>query len=116
MLNNILRNAINFTDEGGLYLATMERGNGELEIFITDTGTGMTEEDFIAIFEPFRQADNSLSRNYEGTGLDVSIKRACCSSMAQGWKFGRNPGPGRRRLSSFRPAACSARLHPLRGK
>ena len=64
MLNNILRNAINFTDEGAIYLATMERSNGELEISITDTGVGMTEEDVIAICEPFWQADNNLSPNH----------------------------------------------------
>ncbi|MGB0631611.1 MAG: hybrid sensor histidine kinase/response regulator [Alphaproteobacteria bacterium] len=76
VLNNILLNAINFTDQGGVYVATIVRSNGELEISIPDTGIGMTEEDVVAIFEPFRQADTSLARKHEGTGLGVSITKA----------------------------------------
>ena len=76
VLNNVMLNAINFTDDGGVYVATVERGNGELEISITDTGIGMTAEEVVAIFEPFQQADTSLARKHEGTGLGVSITRA----------------------------------------
>ena len=94
VLNNILRNAINFTDEGGIYLATMERSNGDLEISITDTGIGMTEEDVIAIFEPFRQADNSLSRNHEGTGLGVSITKALLQLHGGRLEIRSEPGTG----------------------
>jgi two-component system cell cycle sensor histidine kinase PleC len=94
VLNNILRNAINFTDECGIYLATMERSNGDLEISITDTGIGMTKEDVIAIFEPFRQADNSLSRNHEGTGLGVSITRALQQLHGGRLEIRSEPGTG----------------------
>ena len=76
VLNNILLNAINFTDEGGVYLTTVERKNGELEISITDAAIGMTGEEVTAIFEPLQQSDNSLSRKHEGTGLDVLITKA----------------------------------------
>ena len=76
ILNNMMTNAVNFTDSGGIYIAVMLRDGGDLELSITDTGIGMTPEEAVAILEPFQQADNSLSRKHEGTGLGVSITKA----------------------------------------
>ena len=74
----ILLNANNFTDEGGVYLATVERNSDELEIPITNTGIGiaMTSEKVIAIFELLEQADNSLSKSTKARGSAyLSLRR-----------------------------------------
>ena len=94
VLNNIMLNAINFTEEGGVYVATVERGNGELEISITDTGIGMTPEEVVSIFEPFQQADNSLARKHEGTGLGVSITKALLQLHDGRLEIKSDPGVG----------------------
>lgn len=76
VVGNVVSNAIKFTQDGGIYISAMRRLSGEMEIGVTDTGLGMTDEDVQAIIEPFRQADNSLSRNQEGSGLGVPLAKA----------------------------------------
>ena len=94
VLNNIMLNAINFTDTGGVYVATVERGNGELEISMTDTGIGMNQDEVVATFEPFQQADNSLARKHEGTGLGVSITKALLQLHGGTLEIKSEPGVG----------------------
>lgn len=60
-IGNIVSNAIKFTQDGGVYVSAMRRPSGDIEIAVTDTGVGMTQEEALAIIEPFRQADTSLS-------------------------------------------------------
>lgn len=76
IVGNVVSNAIKFTQDGGIYISAMRRQTGDMEIGVTDTGLGMTDEEVQAIFEPFRQADNSLSRNQEGSGLGVPLAKA----------------------------------------
>lgn len=76
VVGNVVSNAIKFTQDGGIYISAMRRLSGEMEIGVTDTGLGMTDDDVQAIIEPFRQADNSLSRNQEGSGLGVPLAKA----------------------------------------
>lgn len=75
-IGNIVSNAIKFTLNGGIYISALRRPTGAVEIAITDTGVGMTDEEILAIIEPFRQADTSLSRNQEGSGLGVPLAKA----------------------------------------
>ena len=75
-IGNIVSNAIKFTPEGGIYVSALRRPAGEVEIAVTDTGVGMTGEEIHAIIEPFRQADTSLSRTQEGSGLGVPLAKA----------------------------------------
>lgn len=79
VVGNIVSNAIKFTQSGGIYISATCRTNGNLEIGVTDTGLGMTPQEVLAIMEPFRQADNSLSRNQEGSGLGVPLAKALLS-------------------------------------
>jgi signal transduction histidine kinase len=46
-----------------------------IEISVSDTGIGIRPEDLDCIFRPFEQADNSLSRRFQGTGLGLSLTR-----------------------------------------
>lgn len=69
---NLLSNAIKFTPEGTVNLCIRHLGQ-QWQIEVTDTGIGIADYDKDIIFEKFRQADGSSSRQYGGTGLGLSI-------------------------------------------
>ncbi|MDX1736989.1 MAG: PAS domain-containing sensor histidine kinase [Alphaproteobacteria bacterium] len=74
ILLNILSNAVKFTERGGtITISIHENKNKELEIEIKDTGIGIAEEDIPLVLQPFGQADTSLTRQVEGTGLGLSL-------------------------------------------
>jgi len=77
VLNNLLGNAIKFTDAGriGLGAAVSREAAGSIELRFTvhDTGIGISENDQTRIFERFVQADTSSTRKYGGTGLGLAI-------------------------------------------
>ncbi|WP_299073615.1 hybrid sensor histidine kinase/response regulator [uncultured Paraglaciecola sp.] len=77
ILNNLLGNAIKFTDQGFISLSAygnrLEHGIYELVFKIEDTGIGISREDQRKLFAAFSQVDNALSRSYQGTGLGLVI-------------------------------------------
>ena len=75
ILINLVENAIKFTTSGFIKFGYEKKANW-LEFFVKDTGTGVTREQKDSIFERFRQGSESLSRNYEGAGLGLSISKA----------------------------------------
>ncbi len=79
VLNNILSNALKFTEHGHININTAiaERTDDSVivEITISDTGIGISESRIKTIFEPFEQADAAISRKYGGTGLGLTISK-----------------------------------------
>ncbi len=75
ILTNIVKNAIKFTNEGFIEFGCIKKGKF-LEFYVKDTGVGISQEHKRLIFERFRQGSESLSRNYEGAGLGLSISKA----------------------------------------
>jgi signal transduction histidine kinase len=75
VLLNLLSNAVKFTPEGGRISLKAARGDGVVEIAVTDTGTGIAPEDQAAIFEEFRQVGSDEIRKQEGTGLGLTLAR-----------------------------------------
>lgn len=77
ILNNLVSNALKFTDEGGIHIhATSEKQEGSkvwLRLDVEDTGIGISAENQDALFEPFSQAELSTTRKYGGTGLGLAI-------------------------------------------
>lgn len=73
VLNNLLENAIKYTDEGGSVAIRAARENGAVEVRVEDTGTGIPPADLPHIFERFYRADKSRTRELGGTGLGLSI-------------------------------------------
>jgi signal transduction histidine kinase len=73
---NLLTNAIKFTPQGAVKVSvTSADENRELRIAVSDTGIGIAAHDHDKVFEDFRQADNSVTREYGGAGLGLAICR-----------------------------------------
>lgn len=86
VLTNLANNAIKFTDSNttrrGKVSIHAERGAGEQVIFtVRDNGIGMAPEVVERVFQPFNQADTSITRRYGGTGLGLSICKALTELM-----------------------------------
>ena len=73
ILLNLLSNAVKFSHEGGTVTVAMKRQGMSINISVTDSGIGMSEDAISRIGEPFFQVQDGLSRRYEGTGLGLSI-------------------------------------------
>lgn len=70
---NLISNAIKFSNPNGvIYVNVIEKGN-VVEISVKDTGEGIEKKHLELIFQRFYQADKSLSRNTEGTGIGLSL-------------------------------------------
>lgn len=79
ILLNLTSNAVKFTTRGRIALRVFRRGD-RLRFSVFDSGTGIAERDQAAIFDPFTQADATISREVSGTGLGLAIAQ----EMAQG--------------------------------
>jgi len=75
VLTNLVKNAVKFTQTGSIEFGYVKKDE-VLEFFVKDTGTGIPYEQKEIIFERFRQGNESLSRNFEGSGLGLSISKA----------------------------------------
>lgn len=72
---NLLSNAIKFTPVGGRVEVKVERVDADVQISVSDNGSGINPEFLPYIFDRFRQADGSLTRNHGGLGLGLAIVR-----------------------------------------
>src|SRR6201991_138987 len=72
---NLLSNAIKFTPRGGRVQIRSERVNSHLEIVVSDTGQGISQDFLPHVFDRFRQADQKTSRQHGGMGLGLAIVR-----------------------------------------
>jgi len=97
VIMNILGNAVKFTPNGGtIYFETEYLGEidntcvskeprtnriCEIKISVKDSGIGMSPEQQVDIFQPFKQAEGSTSRNFGGTGLGLAISRSIVEMM-----------------------------------
>ena len=74
ILTNLVKNAIKFTRMGSIELGCARKGDF-IEFYLRDTGVGILFEQQQLIFERFRQASESLAREYEGAGLGLAISK-----------------------------------------
>jgi signal transduction histidine kinase/ActR/RegA family two-component response regulator len=89
VLLNLIGNAIKFTPAGGVYLSAnsqliaddQECTQYQLMISIKDTGIGIDGDRLQKLFQPFTQADASISRKYGGTGLGLAISKSLVNLM-----------------------------------
>jgi CheY-like chemotaxis protein len=79
ILNNLISNAIKFTDKGKVSLKISFEKKGKLNEFcfkVSDTGIGIDQEKLKTIFEFFSQEDNTITRRFGGTGLGLAISKS----------------------------------------
>jgi signal transduction histidine kinase/DNA-binding response OmpR family regulator len=79
ILNNLISNAIKFTDTGkvSLNITIDKKGkHNEFCFSVTDTGIGIDQEKLKSIFEFFSQEDNTITRRFGGTGLGLAISKS----------------------------------------
>src|SRR3954462_14561616 len=84
LLTNLISNAIKFTEQGSvLVVARLNRDvqPATLQFEVRDTGIGIASEKIDAIFQPFVQADSSVTRKYGGTGLGLAISRRLAEAL-----------------------------------
>lgn len=82
ILHNLVANAVKFTVQGRVTARIKEDGREDwLRIEVEDTGVGMDEEQAEKVFQPFIQADNSVTRKFGGTGLGLSIVKGIVDAM-----------------------------------
>jgi CheY-like chemotaxis protein len=76
MLNNLVGNAIKFTEKGYIAVRAQPVDDGRaVQLEVEDTGTGIPQENLKTIFESFKQADGSIKRKFGGTGLGLAITK-----------------------------------------
>jgi len=80
VLTNLLDNAIKFTASGSVVLRAEAQGD-QLHFSVKDTGIGIAPERLEAIFDPFTQADASMTRRFGGTGLGTTISKQLVELM-----------------------------------
>ncbi|MEM6931415.1 MAG: HAMP domain-containing sensor histidine kinase [Myxococcota bacterium] len=79
---NLLSNAAKFTENGRIALGCAATADeGEIELFVADTGIGIAEDHHERIFERFYQVDGTCTRRYGGTGLGLAICRELVGRM-----------------------------------
>lgn len=93
ILINLVSNAIKFTREGGVRVRVVT-DEDDARIEVIDTGIGIPKEEHSLIFEPFRQADATTTREHGGTGLGLAICRDLCERMGLRLWVQSEPGKG----------------------
>lgn len=81
VLNNLVSNAVKFTQSGSVQVRVESLSDMEgVRVRVQDTGIGMTPEQLAKLFQPFAQADGSITRRYGGTGLGLAISQRLVES------------------------------------
>ena len=98
VLLNLVGNALKFTATGSVTVQLDCRPHGEtslmLDCSVQDTGIGMSPDELKIVFDPFTQADASITRRYGGTGLGLSIARRLVQLMNGQIEVQSHPGLG----------------------
>ena len=97
---NLVSNAIKFTEKGGVTIRCHQIKQGEMvNVSVHDTGIGISPAALGYIFEAFRQADGSTTRQFGGTGLGLTIARKLIE--LQGGEVAVESAPGQGTTFSF---------------
>lgn len=78
---NLSRNAVKFTDAGSIELGIKQNADELFSFYIKDTGIGILKKQQQVIFDIFRQADDTLTRKYEGVGIGLAISNKIAHAL-----------------------------------
>lgn len=81
VFQNLVENALRYTPSGGKVEISAERRNGVIEVSVSDTGIGISQEDLQKVFKRFWRADKARSRQHGGSGLGLSITQAIVTKL-----------------------------------
>ena len=93
VLSNLLNNAFKFTSEGEISFGYKVK-DAAIEFFVSDTGTGISENHQSRIFDRFYQVENPQNKLYEGTGLGLAISKAYVEILGGEIFVESSPGKG----------------------
>jgi signal transduction histidine kinase len=96
VMENLLDNAMKFTEEGEIEFGYHLIDHTGIEFFVRDTGIGIAEDQFEKIFERFFQIDSRLKRTYGGSGIGLSLANDFVVMMGSKIKVESVPGKGSR--------------------
>jgi signal transduction histidine kinase/DNA-binding NarL/FixJ family response regulator len=98
VLNNLMSNAVKFTQEGEVKLEIefkgIEKEKARIRFQISDTGEGMSEEQQKSLFQRFKQGDQSITRKHGGSGLGLFITKGLLKLMNAKITVRSEPGVG----------------------
>ena len=109
VLQNLISNAIKYTEEGTVRVRTYRDDDEPAVVLeVEDTGIGMEPEAATDLFEPFRQASEGMSREYEGTGIGLAVTHRAAEEMSASIEVETEKGVGSRFIVRFPRASSSA--------
>jgi signal transduction histidine kinase/FixJ family two-component response regulator/HPt (histidine-containing phosphotransfer) domain-containing protein len=97
---NLLSNAVKFTEQGGVEVVLACNGS-YYTVEVSDTGIGMDPSKVETMFDPFTQADASITRRFGGTGLGLAISRKLARALGGDLTATSQPGVGTTMIFSF---------------
>jgi len=121
MLTNLVSNAAKFTSQGLIEIlgSEIQRNDDDvvLELAVSDSGIGIAKDKLDRLFKPFSQVDGSITREYGGSGLGLSIVTSLSQLMGGETGIESEPGKGSRvwfrvRLTEVTPAPESRHVEP----
>jgi signal transduction histidine kinase len=107
ILENLLANAVKYTDHGGVSVRAFEPGPGRVAFEVRDSGIGIRPDDLERIFEPFHVAESVDRVKYPGTGLGLSLVKRLVQTLQGEIRVTSEPGKGATFVVTL-PAALAA--------
>ena len=81
ILSNLVINAIKYTQNGTIEISARRDGSAHWLLQVKDSGIGISDDNLSFIFEPFRQADETVGRKFGGVGLGLAIVKQLVTAM-----------------------------------
>jgi signal transduction histidine kinase len=114
IFQNVLNNAVKFTDKGGITICVQPVNDGaNVEFTVADTGIGIEPNKLDTIFEPFHQVDSSTQRAFSGLGIGLTVARRMAELIGGTLTVTSKPNVGTRVAMTFARQAPAVPALPL---